>query len=45
MPSRRPGASPAVAGKDLPSGLAAASGALVMFAAAAAIILILLRAR
>jgi len=45
MPSRRPGASGAVAGKGLPSGLASASGSLVMFAAAATTILILLRRR
>jgi D-alanyl-D-alanine carboxypeptidase (penicillin-binding protein 5/6) len=45
MPAGRPAASQDVAGKDLPSGLAAASGALVMFAAAAAIVLILLGRR
>lgn len=44
-PAGRPAPSRTVAGKGLPSGPEAASGALIMFAAAAAIVLILLRRR
>ena len=44
-PAGRPAPSRTMADKGLPSGPAAASGALIMFAAAAAIVLILLRRR
>jgi D-alanyl-D-alanine carboxypeptidase (penicillin-binding protein 5/6) len=44
-PAGQPAPPRTVASKDLPSGLAAASGALIMFAAAAAIVLVLLQRR